>query len=82
MHNITVAPQDVAMEHDGWHGIATAPEGCDLALSVIDRDGVHELIFACRLVDGKWVNAMTGRRVDVQPTHWREWPAIDGSAVD
>jgi hypothetical protein len=33
------------------------------------------LEFPCRWADGCWINAKTGRLVDVHPTHWREWTA-------
>lgn len=67
------------MAPSDWQEIGTAPEGRFLALSVIDRDGVHQLVFACRRVGDIWVNAVTGRRVHVQPTHWRYWPPGDGN---
>lgn len=48
----------------------------DLQLAVIDRAGEHALVFACRRT-GKdaWIDALTGRLVEVHPTHWREWIA-------
>jgi hypothetical protein len=56
-----------------WETIATAPFGRDLELSVIELGQVHALIFACqRRADG-WIDAETGRRIAVDPTHWRLW---------
>jgi hypothetical protein len=57
-----------------WQPIATAPFDRDLRLAVIDASGEHALVFACHrnILDG-WINTMTGKRVDVRPTHWREW---------
>jgi len=62
-----------------WNPIGTAPFDLDLELAVIDYDGPHSLVFPCRRilgtwVLGTWVNAETKQRVEVYPTHWREWP--------
>jgi hypothetical protein len=56
-----------------WHLIATAPFDRDLELAVIDRAGVHELIFPCRRVLRGWLKADTNTPVNIFPTHWREW---------
>jgi hypothetical protein len=34
---------------------------------------VHTLAFACRRVLGSLIKAETTQRIEVQPTHWREW---------
>ncbi len=60
-------------EVEGWLPIATAPFDRDLELAVIDYDGVHALVFPCRRVLGSWIKSETKERLDVQPTHWREW---------
>ena len=57
-----------------WQDISKAPTDRDLELAVIDRDGEHTLTFPCRRVAGGWVNARSKERVDVRPSHWREWP--------
>ena len=56
-----------------WQRIATAPFDRDLELAVIDYDGVHALAFPCRRILGSWIKAETTQRIDVQPTHWRQW---------
>jgi len=57
-----------------WQPISTAPDNYDLELAVIDRSGEHALIFPCRRIGADtWIDALTGRRIEVQPTHWREW---------
>jgi hypothetical protein len=56
-----------------WQSITNAPYGCDLELAVIDGDGPHPLVFACRRIVGGWMNTETKERLDVRPTHWREW---------
>jgi hypothetical protein len=56
-----------------WEAIMTAPFDRELELAVIDEDGEHSLVFPCRRVAGGWVNAETGARIDVRPTHWRAW---------
>jgi hypothetical protein len=56
-----------------WQSIASAPFDRDLELAVIDRDGPHALVFPCRRILAGWIDAETRQRVDVRPTHWREW---------
>jgi len=56
-----------------WQFISTAPFDLDLELAVIDQDGPHALVFPCRRVADGWISAETKRRIDVRPTHWREW---------
>jgi len=56
-----------------WLPISTAPFNRDLELSVINYDGTHALVFPCRRILGGWTKAETGQRIDLQPTHWREW---------
>jgi len=59
-----------------WHFIVSAnviPDDCDPVVAVWDGDGFHPLEFPCRWKDGCWINAKTGRLVEVQPTHWRYW---------
>lgn len=57
-----------------WQKISSAPFDRDLELAVIDSDGPHALVFACRRISGGWINAQTRERLDVRPTHWRDWP--------
>ena len=56
-----------------WRPISTAPFDRDLTLAVIGYDGAHALVFPCRRILGGWIKAETKERVEVQPTHWREW---------
>jgi hypothetical protein len=56
-----------------WQPIASAPFDRDLELAVIANDGPHTLVFPCRRVLAGWVNSGTRERIDVHPTHWREW---------
>ncbi len=56
-----------------WQPISTAPFDRDLELAVISYGGTHALAFPCRRILGSWINAETKKRVDVHPTHWREW---------
>lgn len=73
---IAIAP----LKDGEWQPISTAPFDRELVLAVIDYDGVHSLVFpCCRVLDG-WVQAETRERVDVYPTHWREWTKADFSA--
>jgi hypothetical protein len=60
-------------EDGAWQPISTAPFDRDLELAVIDYDGIHTLVFPCRRVLDGWFRIESKARVDVQPTHWREW---------
>ncbi|WP_343064834.1 hypothetical protein [Mesorhizobium erdmanii] len=61
--------------HNGlmWNPIASAPYGRSLEVAVIDDDGLHTLIFPCEKGREGWKNATNGARVDIRPTHWRDW---------
>lgn len=63
-----------------WSPISSAPFARDLELAVIDADGPHALVFPCRRILNGWMNADTKERLDVRPTHWREW-AVAASAA-
>jgi hypothetical protein len=56
-----------------WKTISIAPSERDLELAVIDDDGPHALAFPCRRIASGWMNARTKERLDVRPTHWRDW---------
>jgi hypothetical protein len=58
-----------------WQPISGAPFGRELELAVIDGDGIHALVFPCRRTLTGWMRAGTKERVDVSPTHWRDWTA-------
>ena len=56
-----------------WRAISIAPFDRDIELAVIDAEGTHALVFPCRRVSAGWRNARTEERLDVRPTHWRDW---------
>lgn len=56
-----------------WHPITTAPADRDIELAVLDGEGQHALVFPCRRIASGWMNARSGERLDVRPTHWRDW---------
>jgi hypothetical protein len=56
-----------------WQPISTAPFDRDLELAVLDEDGVHALVFPCRRILGGWMSSHTRTRIEVRPTHWRDW---------
>jgi hypothetical protein len=56
-----------------WQPIGTAPFDRDLELAVIDDDGLHALVFPCRRMADGWLKTQTRERLDVYPTHWRDW---------
>jgi hypothetical protein len=45
----------------------------DLEVCVLDRSGVHALIFPVRRNKTDWVDAKTKKHIDIGPTHWRKW---------
>lgn len=57
-----------------WQHVSSAPFARDLELSVIDGHGTHSLVFPCRRIIGGWMKVESEERIDVHPTHWREWP--------
>jgi hypothetical protein len=56
-----------------WLKIDSAPFERDLEVAVIDFDGPHSFAFPCRRILGGWIKAETKCRVDIRPTHWRNW---------
>jgi hypothetical protein len=56
-----------------WQSISTAPFDRELELAVIDSEGEHALVFPCRRTSDGWIEAATKKRIEVRPTHWREW---------
>jgi hypothetical protein len=51
----------------------TIPNDRDLMVAVIDGDELHIVEFPCRWREGCWIEANTGRMIEVRPTHWRQW---------
>lgn len=69
-----------------WKPISSAPFGRELELAVLDEDGEHALVFPCLKGRESWKNVTTGARVDIHPTHWRDWvpdraPADNGMSL-
>lgn len=58
---------------DKWLPVSIAPFDKDLEVAVLDQRGVHALIFPCRRTTTGWADATSKRRLDIEPTHWREW---------
>jgi hypothetical protein len=57
-----------------WQPISTAPLNQDLELAVIDATGEYvALVFPCRRHSDGWISVITKKRIDINPTHWREW---------
>ena len=56
-----------------WKPITSAPFDRDLEVAVIDYDGTHSVVFACRRVLHGWIKAATRQPIELRPTHWREW---------
>jgi hypothetical protein len=56
-----------------WTPVSITPPDSDLAVCVIDEQGVHALLFPCRRNESDWADASTRKRIDIAPTHWRIW---------
>lgn len=56
-----------------WLPVSIAPADKDLEVCVIDGRDVHALVFPCRKNGAGWVDAVTKKTLDIQPTHWRIW---------
>jgi hypothetical protein len=52
-----------------WQPTATAPAETDLELSIYDEGEYHALVFPADAT--AQAGAMWGRRMSLQPTHWR-----------
>jgi len=58
---------------DKWLPVSIAPSDIDLEVCVMDNHETHALMFPCRRSGAEWVDASTKKRVDIEPTHWRQW---------
>ena len=56
-----------------WLPVSIAPLDTDLEVGVMDKHGVHPLIFPVRKSEACWVDAATKKHIDIEPTHWRKW---------
>jgi len=56
-----------------WLRVSIAPSDADLRVCVMDKHGVHALVFPIRKSGTEWVDASTKKRIDIRPTHWRKW---------
>jgi hypothetical protein len=64
-----------------WQSIAIAPVNRDVEVAVIDNDGEHPIVVPCRRTTDGWIDAVSRRRLDIRPTHWRPWmPPLAASA--
>jgi len=60
---------------DKWLPVSIAPSDGDLEVCVMAKRGSHALLFPVRKSGPDWVDTSTKMRIDIQPTHWRKWPA-------
>ncbi len=56
-----------------WLPVSIAPFDADLEVCVIDKAGVHPLVFPCRRAPAGWRDTARRRPLDIAPTHWRKW---------
>jgi hypothetical protein len=60
---------------DKWLPVAIAPSNADLEVCVLDERGLHAVVFPVHKRRTGWVDAVTKKRIDIAPTHWRRWGA-------
>nr|WP_051041339.1 hypothetical protein [Mesorhizobium australicum] len=65
-----------------WKPIQSAPFDRELELAVLDEEGEHALVFPCKKALSGWQNATSGVRVEIRPTHWRDWPRADRTIMN
>lgn len=56
-----------------WQPVASAPFDRHIEIAVINSAIPHTLAFPCRRILRGWLNAETGEKLEVHPTHWRDW---------
>jgi hypothetical protein len=78
---LLVDPSGSSLGGAMWQPIETAPFDSELELAVIASTGTHALVFPCRRILDGWINALTERRFDLQPTHWRPWTEAASGAL-
>jgi hypothetical protein len=66
-------PHVLKADRPMWQAIAIAPVDRDVEVAVIDRDGEHPIVVPCRRTADGWIDALSRRRLDIRPTHWRPW---------
>jgi hypothetical protein len=58
---------------DRWLPVSIAPKNAGLEVCVIDKRGIHALVYPVHKRGTVWVDATTKKRIDIEPTHWRKW---------
>ena len=58
-----------------WEPISTAPRDQEIEVCVMDGGDAHVLVGACHLTDAGWLEPITRRFLEINPTHWRAWSA-------
>jgi hypothetical protein len=56
-----------------WLSVLITPADGELEVCVMDKRGLHVLAFPVRKSGTDWVDAVTKKRIDLVPTHWRLW---------
>jgi|HubBroStandDraft_2_1064218.scaffolds.fasta_scaffold42807_3 hypothetical protein len=56
-----------------WLSVSITPVDGELEVCVMDKRGLHVLAFPVRKSGMDWVDAVTKKRIDLAPTHWRPW---------
>jgi hypothetical protein len=55
-----------------WKQIDTAPAGVAVQVRVTDGSAQDYLLpYPCKLMEGVWVNAVSGTPLAVRPTYWK-----------
>jgi hypothetical protein len=54
-----------------WLSVSITPADGELEVCVMDKRGLHVLAFPVRKSGTDWVDAVSKRRINLVPTHWR-----------
>ena len=57
-----------------WIPISQIPSDRPLWLCIIEDGRERSLPFPCRWTGNEWVHAVTNKVIQIQPTHWQNWP--------
>lgn len=75
--------QDAKIARRGeWLPASQAPFDRDLEIAIIKSATPHAVAFPCRRILGGWMDAETRERLNVHPTHWREWHSPSAATTD
>lgn len=58
---------------DTWLPVSIVPTGRPVEVAVVAAGGFQALVVACCWTGQAWTGALTRKKLDIAPTHWRPW---------